>query len=69
MCPDKVIRRFAGAFVILSVVLSLTVDPRWMWFTAFVGANLFQSAFTGICPLVTILHKLGVKDEKPSCAR
>jgi hypothetical protein len=37
MCPDKIIRRFAGVFILLSVALGMLVDPRWYWFTAFVG--------------------------------
>jgi hypothetical protein len=51
----------AGFFVMLSVGLSYVHDPRWLYFTAFVGLNLFQSAFTNWCPLMTILRKAGVK--------
>jgi len=74
MTTHDYVRAFAGAFVLISLALGVEASPLFvskyfLWFTAFVGANLFQSAFTGICPLVTILHKLGVKDEKPSCAR
>ena len=56
------IRLIAGTFILLSLALSVKHDPRWLWFTAFVGANLFQSAFTDWCPMMTILRKLGVKD-------
>ncbi|HNM56949.1 MAG TPA: DUF2892 domain-containing protein, partial [Thauera aminoaromatica] len=45
----------------------LFVSKHFLWVTGFVGLNLFQSAFTGICPLVNILHKLGVKDGPASC--
>ena len=61
MTVDRYLRLVAGFFVMLSVTLSYYVDPRWFWFTAFVGLNLFQSAFSNWCPLMTILRKLGVK--------
>jgi len=51
----------AGAFVLLSVVLGYYVSPYWLLFTGFVGLNLFQSAFTNWCPMMTILRKAGVK--------
>ena len=53
-------RLIAGFFVILSVALGYWVNPGWFFFTAFVGLNLFQSAFTNWCPMMTILRKLGV---------
>lgn len=59
MCNDRVIRRFAGAFVLLSLALAAWVDGRWLWFTAFVGFNLLQSSFTNFCPLERILGRLG----------
>jgi hypothetical protein len=51
----------AGFFILLSLALSVYHDQRWLWFTAFVGLNLFQSAFTNWCPMMTFLRKLGVK--------
>ncbi len=57
MCPDKIIRRFAGAFIIASLVLAVVVNHWWLLFTAFVGANLFQSSITGICPLERVLGR------------
>jgi hypothetical protein len=51
----------AGFFVMLSVALGVFVSPNWLYFTAFVGLNLFQSAFTDWCPMITILQKLGAK--------
>ena len=57
MCPDNVIRRFAGVFVLLSVALAVLVNPWWLAFTAFVGLNLLQSSFTGFCPLEKILGR------------
>ncbi|MBI3792964.1 MAG: DUF2892 domain-containing protein [Gemmatimonadetes bacterium] len=59
MCPDAVIRRFAGAFVLASVALGTWVHPAWFAFTAFVGFNLVQSSLTGFCPLERILGRLG----------
>jgi hypothetical protein len=56
------LRAIAGFFVLLSVVLAVTVDQRFLWFTGFVGANLLQSAFTKWCPMISILRKLGVKE-------
>ncbi|HEU4569601.1 MAG TPA: DUF2892 domain-containing protein [Gemmatimonadales bacterium] len=54
-----IIRRIAGIFVMLSVILAMTVSPLWLWFTLFVGFNLFQSSLTNFCPLERILGRLG----------
>ena len=59
MNVDRMIFAFAGAFILISLTLAHYHSSNWLWFTAFVGANLFQSAFTGFCPLATILKKLG----------
>jgi hypothetical protein len=59
MCADGIIRRFAGIFVLASVLLATLVHPAWCAFTAFVGLNLLQSSFTGICPLERILGRFG----------
>jgi len=56
------LRGIAGTFVLLSVALGWFVHPAFFLFTAFVGANLLQSAFTGWCPMMAILRKLGVPD-------
>jgi hypothetical protein len=61
MSIDKFVLRFAGAMVLLSLLLAHFVSPYWLWFTAFVGANLLQSSFTGFCPLAIVLRKVGVK--------
>jgi hypothetical protein len=61
MTIDGLVLRFAGSFVLLSVLLSWLHSPYWLWFTAFVGANLLQAAFTGFCPLAKILKVLGFK--------
>lgn len=57
---DRVLRGIAGTFVVLSVALGVWVHPGFFGFTAFVGLNLFQSAFTGWCPMMWILRKAGV---------
>lgn len=54
-------RAIVGTFIVLSVVLTYYVHEYWIWFTVFIGLNLFQSAFTKWCLLETILVKLGVK--------
>lgn len=61
-------RVIVGIMVLLSVVLSVYISPKWMWFTVFIGVNLIQSAFTKWCLLETILVKLGVKKEGSGCA-
>ena len=60
MKMEMIIRRFAGSFVLISLVLAHYHSPYWLWFTAFVGFNLIQSSFTNFCPLEIILRKLGV---------
>lgn len=57
---EPIIRRFAGTFVLLSLLLAHYHSAYWLWFTAFVGFNLLQSSFTSFCPLEIILRKLGV---------
>ena len=59
---NRFIRAIAGSFIIISLLLSVYVHENWLWFTGFVGANLFQSAFTKWCLMDKILAKFGVKD-------
>lgn len=61
MSVEPMLRLIAGAFVMASVLAGMYVHPGYLWFTAFVGLNLFQSAFTGWCPMMAILRKAGVK--------
>ncbi len=73
MTIERYIRLFAGSFVLLSLALGapgspLFVSSAWLWFTAFVGANLFQSSLTGFCPLVYVLRAVGVPDARPGAA-
>ena len=61
MTIDRIVISFAGSVVLLSLLLSQVHSPAWLWLTAFVGANLLQSAFTGFCPLAKILKAFGLK--------
>ena len=70
MNTNRMIHIFAGAFVLVSLALGapaspLFVNANWLWFTAFVGVNLFQSALTRWCLMETILKKLGVPERSP----
>jgi hypothetical protein len=67
MTTERIVRIVAGFFILLSLSLGVEGSPifhnsNWLWFTVFVGANLFQSGFTQFCPLEMILKKLGVKE-------
>ncbi len=61
MTVERLLRLIAGFFVVASVLLGMYVHPKFLWFTAFVGANLFQSAFTNWCPMMAFLRKAGVR--------
>lgn len=61
MSIDRIVLAFAGAVVLVSLLLSTYHSSYWLWLTAFVGANLLQSAFTGFCPLANILKAMGKK--------
>ena len=61
MSIDRQVFAVAGMFILVSVLLSQVHHVYWLWFTAFVGANMLQAAFTGFCPLAKILKALGAK--------
>jgi hypothetical protein len=61
MTIDRAVMAFAGCMILLSLALSQIMSPYWLWFTAFVGANLLQSAFTGFCPAAIIFKRLGLR--------
>lgn len=65
MSMERIIRAFAGTFVLASLALGYWVHPGFFLITAFVGANLLQSAFTGLCPLESILKRLGIGQQHP----
>ena len=65
MSVDAAVLRFAGVMVLLSVVLTAYVSPLFVWFTVFIGLNLIQSSFTGLCPAAMVFRAFGVK---PGCA-
>ena len=73
MTVNRIVRIVAGFFIMLSLVLAHVTgqinlgELSWLWFTAFVGINLFQSGFTQFCPLDIILKKAGVKETCESC--
>ncbi len=64
MSIERMVLAFAGSFILISLIFSEIFSPYWLLFTAFVGANLLQSAFTGFCPLARILKALGAE---PNC--
>lgn len=68
MTIERLLRAIAGAFVLASLVLAVWVNRNWLWFTAFVGANLFQSAFTNWCPMIWFLRKISAGERKPVSA-
>ena len=65
MSLDRTVLAFAGVMVLVSVALTVWVSPLFVWFTVFIGANLIQSSFTGLCPAAFVFRKLGAK---PGCA-
>ena len=70
MTVDRLIRIFAGSFILLSLALGVEASPLfmskwWLAFTAFVGVNLLQFGFTNACPLGWILKKAGVPESRP----
>jgi Inner membrane protein YgaP-like, transmembrane domain len=60
MCDERVIRRLAGTFILISLGLAWWMSSLWLLFTAFVGLNLLQSSFTSICPLERVLGRFQV---------
>lgn len=73
MPMERIIRMFAGTFILLSLLLAHYHSVNWLWFTAFVGFNLLQSSFSNFCPLEIFLRKLGLggccgtEKTAPSC--
>ncbi len=61
MSVDRLVLAFAGALVLLSLLLSQLLGPAWLWLAAFVGANMLQASFTGFCPAAWAFKKLGAK--------
>jgi len=64
MLLERSIMAFAGFMILLSLALTYFVHPYFVWLAVFVGANLFQSAFTGFCPIGMLMHKLGIQSER-----
>ena len=61
MSIDRAVLVFAGFMILLSLLLTYFVHPGFVWFSAFIGVNMIQSAFTGFCPAATIFRKLGLR--------
>lgn len=57
---ERAVMAFAGSMILLSLLLAHWFSPNWLWFTAFVGANLLQTSFTGFCPVAKVMRKLGI---------
>jgi len=62
MTIDRIVMGFAGSFILISLLLAVNYSHYWLWFTAFIGANLLQASFTGFCPSAKILKYFGVKE-------
>jgi hypothetical protein len=56
---DKLVFRIAGSFILISLLMAYFHSAYWLWFTAFVGANMLQASFTGFCPMAMLLARLG----------
>ncbi|HRO62277.1 DUF2892 domain-containing protein [Thermomonas sp.] len=70
MTLDNAVRAFAGTMVLISVALTYFVHPYFVWLTVFIGFNLIQSSFTGICPAAMVMKKLGIgRGDGASCGR
>ncbi len=72
MATERIIRIFAGTFVLVSLALGVQASPlfvsaHWLWFTAFVGVNLLQSGFTRFCPLEIGLRRMQAKHARSCC--
>ncbi|MBS2034510.1 DUF2892 domain-containing protein [bacterium] len=66
MTIERMLRMIGGGMVLLSLILAIQVNIHWLYLTAFVGLNLFQSAFTNWCPMVYLLEKLGFQRCQPA---
>lgn len=72
MSLENIIRAFAGTVILVSLALGVAASPlfhsaNWLWLTAFVGFNLLQSSFTRLCPMETMLRKLGMRSSGAAC--
>ena len=57
---DRAVMRFAGILILATLFMGMFHSPAWLWLTAFVGANLIQASFTGFCPIVFLLKRMGI---------
>jgi hypothetical protein len=63
MTINDALRLIAGTMILISLILAVSLSINWLWFTAFIGGNLIQSAFTKWCPMIFLLKRVGLKDE------
>ncbi len=61
MSLDRAVMAFAGLMILASLALSQLHSPNWLWFTAFIGANMLQASFTGFCPAAILFKRLGIR--------
>ena len=61
---DRIVFAVTGSLILISVIFAVAHSIHWLWFTAFIGANLLQAAFTGFCPMAIILKAVGIKSGK-----
>ncbi len=61
---DRIVFAVAGSLILFSVIMGVFHSVYWLWFTAFIGANMFQAAFTGFCPMAVILKIIGIEPGK-----
>ncbi|MFT5315608.1 MAG: hypothetical protein ACI9UK_001440 [Candidatus Krumholzibacteriia bacterium] len=64
MSLERALTAFAGFMILLSIALTMFVHQGFVWFTVFVGVNLFQQSFTGFCPAAMVMRKFGIRSEK-----
>lgn len=69
MSTERALLAFAGIMILISLALTYWVHANFVWLTVFIGANLLQSAFTGFCPAVMLMKKLGLKSERDLAAK
>ena len=69
MSLDRIVIAVAGSFILISLLLAHYHSGYWLWFTAFVGANLFQFGITNVCPMGWMLKKLGVPESNLACQK
>lgn len=68
MTVNEALRLIAGIMILVSIFLTINYSQQWLWFTGFIAINLIQSSFTKWCLMMTILKKLGLKEQRAKCS-